>query len=38
MKNKSVKFLDLGYQPLANSFIDKKIQIKKKKISSYCKF
>ena len=31
MKNKSVKFLDLGYQPLANSFIDKKNTNKKEK-------
>ena len=29
MKNKSMEFLDLGYQPLANSFI-KKSNLKKK--------
>tara|TARA_B100000700_G_C14966250_1_gene819011 strand:+ start:478 stop:909 length:432 start_codon:yes stop_codon:yes gene_type:complete len=31
MKNKPIKFLDLGYQPLANSFIDKKNINKKEK-------
>ena len=31
MKNKLIKFLDLGYQPLANSFIDKRNINKKEK-------